>query len=128
SESKANEPAGLSRREWPRRSVRGDKEDRRDKPGGSLPAQRDISKWDIFYYVYGILHHPGYRTKFADNPKRQLPRIPFAPDIWAFATAGQELAQLHLDYEKLVPWPLTYVYAGEPAASARGCVATPNTR
>jgi predicted helicase len=38
-----------------------------------------ISKWDIFYYVYGLLHHPGYRTKFADNLKRELPRIPFAP-------------------------------------------------
>jgi hypothetical protein len=40
-----------------------------------------ISKWDIFYYVYGLLHHPGYRTKFADNLKRELPRIPFAPPV-----------------------------------------------
>jgi predicted helicase len=38
-----------------------------------------IGKWDIFYYVYGLLHHPAYRTKFADNHKRELPRIPFAP-------------------------------------------------
>ncbi len=37
-----------------------------------------ITKWDIFYYVYGMLHHPGYREKFADNLKRELPRIPFA--------------------------------------------------
>lgn len=40
---------------------------------------KKISKWDIFYYVYGILHHPAYREKFADNLKRELPRIPFAP-------------------------------------------------
>jgi len=40
-----------------------------------------ISKWDIFYYVYGLLHHPTYRTRFADNLKRELPRIPFAPDF-----------------------------------------------
>jgi predicted helicase len=48
-------------------------------------ADPAIGKWDIFYYVYGILHHPGYRTKFADNLKRELPRIPFAP---AIANAG----------------------------------------
>jgi len=54
----------------------------------------------------GILHHPGYREKFADNLKRELPRIPFAPDFWAFAKAGAELARLHLDYEKLEPYPL----------------------
>ncbi len=70
---------------------------------------RRIEKWDIFYYVYGILHHPGYRTKFADNLKRELPRIPFAPDFWAFAAAGQELARLHLDYEKLEPYGLQFV-------------------
>jgi len=51
--------------------------------------------------VYGILHHPGYREKFADNLKRELPRIPYAPDFWAFAVAGKRLAELHLDYEKI---------------------------
>ncbi len=58
-----------------------------------------ISKWDIFCYVYGLLHHPGYRTKFADNLKRELPRIPFAPDFHAFAIYGKALAGWHLDYE-----------------------------
>ncbi|MGN6506830.1 MAG: type ISP restriction/modification enzyme [Tepidisphaeraceae bacterium] len=47
-----------------------------------------ITKWDIFPYVCGLLHHPGYRTKFADNLTRELPRIRFAPDFWAFAGAG----------------------------------------
>jgi predicted helicase len=69
----------------------------------------EITKWDIFHYVYGILHHPGYRTKFADNLKRELPRIPFAPDFRAFAVAGQELARLHLDYEQLDAYPLKLV-------------------
>jgi predicted helicase len=68
-----------------------------------------IGKWDIFYYVHGILHHPGYRTKFADNLKRELPRIPFAPDFGAFAKAGEELARLHLDYEKLEQYPLKWI-------------------
>ena len=63
---------------------------------------------DIFYYVYGLLYHPSYRAKFADNLKRELPRIPFAPDFWAFAKAGKELARLHLDYEKLDPHKLEW--------------------
>jgi predicted helicase len=45
----------------------------------------------------GLLHHPGYRTKFAENHKRELPRIPLAPDFRAFAAVGKKLAALHLD-------------------------------
>jgi predicted helicase len=70
---------------------------------------KKIDKWDIFHYVYGVLHHPGYRTKFADNLKRELPRIPFAPDFRTFAGAGRSLARLHLDYEQLDPWPLEWI-------------------
>lgn len=69
-------------------------------------ADKKLTKWDIFYYVYGVLHHPGYRERFADNLKRDLPRLPFADDFRAFAEAGKKLAQLHLDYEKLEPYPL----------------------
>ena len=56
-----------------------------------------------------ILHHPGYRTKFADNLKRDLPRIPFAPDFKAFANAGKKLADLHLNYESGKEYPLKKV-------------------
>jgi predicted helicase len=38
-----------------------------------------------------------------------LPRIPFAPDFWAFSKAGKELARLHLDYEKLEPYKLKFI-------------------
>src|SRR5258706_13893678 len=69
---------------------------------------KKIDKWAIFYYVYGLLHHPGYREKFADNLKRELPRVPFAADFWAFAEAGKKLAGLHLDYEKVEAYPLTF--------------------
>jgi len=70
---------------------------------------KKITKWDIFYYVYALLHHPDYRTKFADNLKRELPRIPFAPDFRAFATAGQKLADLHLNYESAKPYDLKWI-------------------
>ncbi len=61
-----------------------------------------ISKWDIFHYVYGILHHPDYREKYQANLKRDLPHIPFAPsakDFWGFANAGARLAEIHVNYE-----------------------------
>jgi len=58
-----------------------------------------ISKWDIFHYTYGILHHPDYREKYQANLKRDLPHIPFAPDFWGFANAGARLAEIHINYE-----------------------------
>ena len=70
---------------------------------------KKITKWDIFYYVYGVLHHPEYRAKYAENLKRELPRIPLAKDFWGFSKAGKELARLHIDYEKLEPWPLKFI-------------------
>ncbi len=59
-----------------------------------------ITKWDIFHYVYGLLHHPTYRDRYKANLKRELPRIPFTPDFRAFAEAGARLAQLHVGYEE----------------------------
>ena len=59
----------------------------------------EITKWDIFHYNYGILHHPEYRERYQANLKRDLPHIPFAEDFWGFANAGAELANLHLNYE-----------------------------
>ena len=73
------------------------------------PLVRPIEKWDIFYYVYGLLHHPGYRERYGDNLKRELPRLPFAPDFRAFADAGRKLADLHLKYEEREPYELTFV-------------------
>ncbi len=65
-----------------------------------------LTKWDIFHYVYAVLHHPDYRTRFADSLKKSLPRIPFAPDFRAFAAAGKTLADLHVGFETADPYPL----------------------
>ena len=60
-----------------------------------------ITKWDIFHYNYGLLHHPAYREKYQMNLKRDLPHIPFAEDFWGFANAGAQLADLHVNYESV---------------------------
>ena len=68
-----------------------------------------INKWDIFHYVYGLLHHPQYRERYQANLKRDLPHIPFALDFWAFAKAGAHLSKIHVGYEEMSPYPLTIV-------------------
>ena len=65
-----------------------------------------ISKEDIFYYVYGLLHSPEYRAAFADDLRKALPSIPLvesAEYFWAFAQAGIELSALHVHYEDVAP-------------------------
>ena len=69
-------------------------------------ADETISKEDIFWYVYGVLNSPEYKSRFAANLKKMLPRVPFTADFWAFSKAGRELGQWHLDYETVEPWPL----------------------
>ena len=68
-----------------------------------------IGKEDIFYYVYGLLHSEDYRARYADNLMKELPRIPCvktAEAFWAFSEAGRKLAELHLNYETVQPYPL----------------------
>ncbi|MCY3918081.1 MAG: helicase [Chloroflexi bacterium] len=95
-----------------------------------------ISKWDIFYYVYGLLHHPGYCERYALDLKRSLPRIPFAParasenvgatyqvardattsGFWPFSRAGRRLADLHLNYESADRYELDWQSARKPVS------------
>ena len=67
---------------------------------------KKITKKDIFYYIYGLLHHSGYKKKFANSLSKEMPRIPMAPDFRKFSEAGQALAYLHLNYEKCQKYKL----------------------
>ncbi|MCX5847246.1 MAG: N-6 DNA methylase [Deltaproteobacteria bacterium] len=68
-----------------------------------------LTKWDIFHYIYALLHHPAYRETYAANLRRELPRIPFAPDFRDFARAGAKLADLHIHYEDRPEHPLRWI-------------------
>jgi predicted helicase len=77
----------------------------------------DVTKEDIFYYIYGLLHSSEYRERYRNDLKKVLPRIPFvssAGDFWAFSNAGRRLAELHLNYETVEPWPLKEEIKGDP--------------
>ncbi|RZU31338.1 DEAD/DEAH box helicase [Blastococcus saxobsidens] len=77
-----------------------------------------LSKDDIFDYVYGLLHSPEYRESYAADLKKMLPRIPFAADFRAFASAGKQLAEVHLDYETVKPYPLEGLDVDGPGGDA----------
>ena len=68
-----------------------------------------ITKWDIFHYVYALLHHPDYRERYQANLKRDLPRLLYAPDFWEFAKAGQRLGEIHIGYEAVPEYQLTFI-------------------
>lgn len=71
---------------------------------------KEITKEDLFYYVYGILHSPDYLERYSDNLAKELPRIPCVKklnDFFMFSQAGRKLADLHLNYESVNPYPIS---------------------
>jgi predicted helicase len=80
-----------------------------------------INREDVFYYVYGLLHSSDYRERFADNLVKELPRIPrvkTVADFWKFSQAGRKLADLHVNYESVAPYPLNIESAGKKLVDA----------
>lgn len=81
-------------------------------------ADEAISKLDIFHYVYALLHHPTYRTTYAANLKRELPRVPLVSareDFRRFVRTGARLADLHVNYEAQEPHKLDHIENPEAA-------------
>ena len=75
-------------------------------------SDNHISKEDLFYYIYGILHSPDYRARFSDNLVKELPHIPpvkTLEDFKAFASAGRALGHLHVNYESIEKYPVKLV-------------------
>ncbi|MDG0868000.1 DEAD/DEAH box helicase [SAR202 cluster bacterium JH702] len=86
----------------------------------------DLSKEDIFYYTYGLLHSPEYRDRFKNNLSKELPRIPPVrqfEDFVSFSQSGRKLSELHLGYENVEPYSVTYqselIHSSEPKAYYR---------
>ncbi len=75
-------------------------------PVGEWLGVRAITKEDIFYYIYGVLHNPKYRQKYELNLKREFPRIPFYDDFNQWKNWGKKLMQLHINYETITPYPV----------------------
>ena len=82
------------------------------------------TKEGIFHYVYAVLHDPLYRDKYAQNLKREFPRVPLygtlRADFWRWADWGRELMDLHIGYETVEPWPLQRTDTPDEKARAAG--------
>ena len=65
-----------------------------------------ITKEDIFFYVYALLHHPTYRERYEADLKKMLPRIPKVAGFGKYSEIGRKLAHLHVNYEQIEPHPL----------------------
>jgi predicted helicase len=80
-----------------------------------------ITKDDVFYYVYGLLHSTEYRERYAADLKKSLPRIPKVRDFRGYADAGRRLAELHIGYEEVEPHPgIVETVAGDASATPLG--------
>ncbi|MGO0577700.1 DEAD/DEAH box helicase [Ornithinimicrobium panacihumi] len=77
-----------------------------------------ITKEDIFYYCYGLLHSPDYRQAYAADLKKSLPRIPLVTDPTAYIDAGRILSELHLGYESVSRYPLEGLDTPAPGGDA----------
>lgn len=87
----------------------------------SAYSDNSMSKEDVFYYVYGLMHSPEYRERYIENLSKELPRIPCVStsmDFWAFSKAGRLLADLHLNYETCKPYLLTIDSNGKTLTDA----------
>ena len=78
---------------------------------------KGVSKDDIFFYVYGLLHSREYRAEFEADLKKMLPRLPKVKAFKEFVMAGRALSELHLGYETVEPYPL--IENATPNASLR---------
>jgi predicted helicase len=68
-----------------------------------------ITKEDIFYYTYAVLHNPEYRKKYELNLKREFPRLPFYEDFFKWVAWGKQLMELHINYETVAPFDLQVI-------------------
>ena len=93
------------------------------QPGRGRKAQ-PITKEAIFHYVYAVLHDPLYREKYAQNLKREFPRIPLYGEsdatFWQWAGWGAELMALHIGYETVEPFALTRTDVPDEKVRAAG--------
>ncbi len=81
----------------------------------SKQTHDSITNESVFYYIYGLLHSPDYRTRYADNLSKELPRIPAVKkfeDFQAFSKAGRDLAHWHLNYETVECYPVQFDLTG----------------
>ena len=70
-----------------------------------------ISKWDVFYYIYALFHHPDYIKTFPWTG--ELPRVPLVESFWKLRAIGARLGKLHMNYERSGRFKLNWKQTAE---------------
>ena len=81
----------------------------------TLAGPEGITAEDIFAYTYAILHDPVYRQDYRLDLLRDFPRLPFYHEFEVWKQMGQELLDLHIEFEEAEPFSLERVdLEGDP--------------
>ncbi|MHB8191380.1 MAG: type ISP restriction/modification enzyme [Ferrimicrobium sp.] len=78
-----------------------------------------LTKDDLFAYIYGVLHHPGYVEQYGDNLTKDYPRIPWLQQYRELIDIGGKLLDLHIGYEAVEPYPVTEEFTLMPPEDER---------
>jgi predicted helicase len=88
-------------------------------PSGAAERPR-ITKEAIFSYVYAVLHDPHYRKKYAQNLKRDYPRIPYYPDFWTWSKYGKQLFEMHVGFDDINEYRVKRIDKKDKKSEAAG--------
>ncbi|MDB6262104.1 DEAD/DEAH box helicase family protein [Lactobacillus amylovorus] len=74
-----------------------------------------LSKDDLFDYVYGILNSYEYQDRYQNDLRKDLARIPNVRDKEKYVETGKKLINLHINYENVPIYDKVNIqYSGDP--------------
>ena len=76
--------------------------------------ESELSKDDLFAYAYGVLNHPEYQERYQNNLTKEYPRLPWLENHREYIEIGQQLLDLHINYESVEPYPLEERFSLNP--------------
>ncbi|SHE94135.1 hypothetical protein SAMN02745225_02055 [Ferrithrix thermotolerans DSM 19514] len=82
-------------------------------------SDTSLTKDDLFAYIYGVLHHPGYTEQYGDNLTKEYPRIPWLKNYRELMEIGEKLLDLHIGYETVEPYPVAEEFTLMPPEDER---------
>ena len=60
-----------------------------------------LAKEKVMPFIYGLLNSSEYQARYANDLRKDLARIPLVKDKEKYVEIGQQLMDLHLNYEKV---------------------------
>lgn len=75
-----------------------------------------LSADEAFAYAYALLNSADYQQRYANDLRKDLARIPIIKNVDKYVAIGQQLINLHLNYEEVPVYDdVDIQYKGEPS-------------